>query len=290
MNLEPFVCYVTPVQWLLNQINHYNRSLFQAHELVFSTPETIDHTLTRIKVAPSCESNRTGVQEIRYHRLDLTAFFHGRDVVIETNDPVTPEFLQDYFLTHYKLHFDPDHLQIEKRYINQYLAQVITLRATAESLMWIGSVTIWQVRENDIGLSLRHFKTHLNQPCIKQNAYLYSIDAGLDQCRLPHPLNTLEVGTRFHTLTPEWLHFTEYLSALTGDPWVIDTTQTVDFNLYQARVTHQGSLSQMIAPDTLETLDGVDPIDWQVMVIQLGDACKNLFGSLVFLYQPQDID
>lgn len=270
MNQPLFRFSSVPNALLLDLVNLANDTHLKPGDISFGFPVAKGRTLTEIPVTPDYYSPLSGTTTVSYHRLDLNNFFFGIPITIESNEEITPEFIQRHVLGRWEVNLDPNEIEIVQNTFGDYFPKQIHIRAKSTSLVWVGEVEAWVLSPGHIGNVFRHFDFSFNDRTSKRNAFLYSIERGLSD--IPQEvIDYCEIGRNFNTYDEHSHKVIRLLKDITGDPWVIEPVSRA-FNLKFAKVTYHGPLHD----DTV----------YRVIVIELRDLCNNLYGNLVLNYHP----
>lgn len=260
-----------PEALFFDLLNKANGSYLGPDQVTLGRPLANGRTETRIPLLAAPSSPLTGRIEATYHRMDLSHFFYGVPLLLESDDPLTPEFVSHHLRTRWQVYLDPKDIILSIEDNGPRLPDRVTISAHEESLVWVGNIDAWHLPVGHLSTVLDKYDASFQEGAVKRNAFLYSIDRGIGEIDANFAELMLQ-GRRFHTITLQTKMVLNALFNLTGDEWVIENI-TKPWNLYGAEVVYHGQFDS-------------DPVN-QVIVIQLSPHCENLFGLLVIPYTAE---
>lgn len=265
MNTYSFTYDKTTDEVLLDLIEKTNGVRFDTAEVTFGLPMALGETLTGLQVAASISSHLTGDTEVTYERLSLRTFFFNIPIDFRLTEAITKEYISAQFLERFKVTLNPEDFEFSVMDYGEGRAKRVDIVVNPSSYIWVGSLEGWILPPNYIGDLLGETKISFNTQTFKTNAYIYSVERTF-ALMTDALIASLPVSFEIYTLDLITSPLVEYLSATTGDPWVIDLVES-EFNLMGSKVLFNGYI------DVTQTKYAV--------VLELGPLCSNLEGTLI---------
>jgi hypothetical protein len=240
---------------LLDLIERSGVTEVRREELVFSNPINLGESNTGIKVSGNAASGLLGNIDLTYNRIQLDYIFFGHQLLIETDDAITKEMISSKIKTNWNVLIETTDFNIAFTELEQLPVRV-TVSASPNSLVWVGSFEVWVLRSNNLSTIFKNQSQSLGNNTKFSSAYIYSMEKTFAPLT---PDLLFSVNTIFFTIDTVTQPLLDYLTLNTGDTWTIDPN-IADFNLHNAEVIY---------------------VDANKLVINLSPKCKNLIGYLV---------
>jgi hypothetical protein len=264
---------------LLELINFDNNQTFLTTDLAFSDPAIgLSPTETHVNVSPGVTSGLTGVVPVDYHRLDIAVFFSGATPALYIPGTPTAQLVRNALLDQFQIYTASDDYNLFNVTISTDL-KTATIVPGPKNYVWVGTLT---AAINNLPVlaslitvpTLPGFALPANQSSSCPNAQVfYGLVNGTS---LVNELQALRSGDTFSQYLNTWLIGTQLL----GEAWYANQTPG-PWNLYGSRVEYNGI---SVGTYSVPTSNGNWP-GW-VLVIDLGIACTNRCGKLIFVYTP----
>ena len=272
----------TSLEKLLALVNSLNTCDFSLADLSFGVASA--NTLasiarnTKVDVLATNTGVAKGRMSFYYDRLDLGTVFQGLSVQVTAvpGTKITAAGLAELLRARYGVELYAEDVVEGGEFLLDTLPYTIKLYAKEDSYCWTGELSVTLVEEQlDISTELKVTKlSGLNLPnhdITRSQGRVYSWDFKVPAPKLAFA-KALQVG---RVADPDLLNF---INGIPLQPWVLSDSITNN-NLTGARVVYNGSTGTEIA----DAYPG-NPLNANILVIELGPLCKNVGGYLLFGY------
>lgn len=294
---------------LVDILNYTNGSKYKLDQLTFDAPLAVDHVKTKVLVKSAQAADFTNAVELNYSRYDLGTTFSENPLVIDIGD-ITDAALFEGILEQQKVLFELSGITILRTPLEIALADNIldgigfaavtdpdslpelpvvdndgnynfVVRAKPGSLIWVGETSLLvrptaELLDRSIAtnLAVRQYLTETKDSKTPiELIYDVETDATVHGEIIAEQF---EIGNVINDVSP----FLNIARALTRDNWVASNVKS-NFNLQGSVVLYKGYNAGEYATGYPEFS--------HILVIRLGDLCRNLKGIWTIQYNDPTV-
>ena len=267
----------SPGQLLLDLLRHRFGTTLTLDDLVFDLPVPLGGTRTRLPVSAPLGSALSGRGELDYDRLDLHRFFFGIPLNFRNLADPTEAIIRTEFESDWGVKLDPEEIDVTIYPAIPRHPRRVSIKAKNNALCWVGELEGWILPPGFLGDLFTAHPLCVNDSRVKKNAFLYPFESEITlEC--PVELVTeFPLGYSFTTRDYRVQALLRALQVQTEDLWCLEPGQAY-WNLRGAKVIYH---------DFYDVESG--DLAHHVIVIQLTNACCNLFGHLMLHYSLTDL-
>lgn len=294
---------------LVDILNYTNKSKYKLEQLAFDSPISVDHVKTKILVKSAQAADFTDAVNLNYSRYDLGTTFSENPLVIDVGD-ITDEGLFQGILEQQKVLFELFGITILRTPLEIALANNVldgigfvavtdpdalpdlpvvdnegnynfVVRAKPGSLIWVGETSLLvrptaELLERSIATNLA-VRQYLTETKDSKTPIELIYDIETDATPYGEIIaEQFEIGNVINDVSP----FLNIARALTRDNWVATGTKA-NFNLQGSTVLYKGYNAGEYVTDYPEFS--------HILVIRLGDLCRNLKGIWTIQYNDPTV-
>lgn len=276
-----------PEDKLLGQVNADNPPLnLTTTDVVIGEVLGLPQDQAKTRLTAVKGSGFRGGVDVTYRRLGLGKLFQFFDPVVDMFgvSEITPALLLGKIKTTYGVELSENEVVVTALSLPEGMFYLI--EAKPDSIVYTESMTIRVLFDQTDITEVVHesytsfvYPTEFDEQLPRlMDAALYSGGWFVPECKVE--LGMFEVGS------PADENIAWLIQTLSGDDWVMDTTQPSEYNVAEAVVAFNGAVAdyQIVAGDDFTLLDKPQGGQGKVMALQLAPLNTNMAGKLTFYY------